>query len=218
MVSTAGNKMQTRMQEDNQKKNDHVIASDNQAPSELSHWLECVAISRDQKAFTELFKFFAPKIKRFGMNKLNNEASANELIQETMTSVWRKAHLFDSNKGAATTWVYTVMRNACFDMLRKIKAKPEQNLSDDLWPLDSAVEEHSGEEDNFKDHLLSKQMIKYVDSLPAAQQTVVKGVYYQELSQDQLAKQLGIPLGTVKSRLRLALARLKQQMGEQYHD
>ncbi|MGY3572451.1 sigma-70 family RNA polymerase sigma factor [Vibrio paucivorans] len=197
---------------------ERAISPDPQITQQLEEWMELVATRRDKHAFTSLFQFFAPKIKRFGFNKLGSEFAANELIQETMTSVWKKAHLFDSSKGAATTWVYTVMRNACFDMLRKIQAKPEQNLADDLWPIDSVSDEATNDDNAFKDHLMSKEMLRYVDGLPPAQKTVVKGVYYQELSQEQLAQQLGVPLGTVKSRLRLALAKLKQQMGEQFHD
>lgn len=88
-----------------------------QVPAELSTWLVRVADARDKQAFTRLFQFFAPKIKRFGIKQLGNEAQAHELVQETMSNVWRKAHLYDGDKGAATTWVYTVMRNAAFDML-----------------------------------------------------------------------------------------------------
>ncbi|GIU48037.1 sigma-70 family RNA polymerase sigma factor [Shewanella algidipiscicola] len=202
------------------KRESNIIANniETQVPPELSHWLDSVAMQRDKQAFTALFQFFAPKIRRFGIKQLGSEAQANELVQETMTNVWRKAHLYNVDKGAATTWVYTVMRNASFDMLRRIKAKNEQNLGDDIWPIDMAQDEAQSEESNFGDHLMEKQMLNYVNTLPPAQQAVVKGVYYQELSQEQLAQQLGVPIGTVKSRLRLALAKLKQQMGEQYND
>jgi RNA polymerase sigma-70 factor (ECF subfamily) len=185
-------------------------------PTELSVWLVRVADERDKQAFTRLFQFFAPKIKRFGIKQLGNEAQAHELVQETMSNVWRKAHLYDGDKGAATTWVYTVMRNAAFDMLRRVKSKAEMNLGDDIWPIEQVQSEEALPE--FADHLMEKQMLAYVDSLPEAQRAVVKGVYYQELSQEQLAQQFGVPIGTIKSRLRLALAKLKQQMGDQQHD
>ncbi|QLE85144.1 sigma-70 family RNA polymerase sigma factor [Shewanella sp. Scap07] len=184
---------------------------ENQVPPELSQWLVDVANVRCKRAFTELFRFFSPKIKRFGIKQLGNEAQANELIQDTMTNVWKKAHLYNADKGAATTWVYTIMRNASFDMLRRIKSKGEVQLADDIWPT---FADEQPEEVMFGDHLMEKQMFNYVDSLPEAQKAVVKGVYYQELSQEQLAKQLGVPVGTIKSRLRLALAKLKKQLGE----
>ncbi|MCE9679477.1 sigma-70 family RNA polymerase sigma factor [Shewanella sp. AS1] len=198
----------------------NVIASATEPPvsAQLSCWLNLVAVNSDKQAFTALFQFFAPKIKRYGLAQLTNEAQANELVQETMTNVWRKAHLYHSEKGAATTWVYAVMRNACFDMLRRIKTKNEQNLGDDIWPLDEQQAETADDNSQFADHLMEKQMLNYVESLPEAQRAVIKGVYYQELSQEQLAEQLGVPVGTIKSRLRLALAKLKLQMGEDNHD
>lgn len=180
----------------------------------LSDALIKVANHRDRSAFAELFSYFAPKIKRFGMSKFSNEAAALELVQDTMTSVWRKAHLYNSDKGAATTWVYTVMRNASFDALRKIRANREDTISDDIWPM--AQESQVEDDDVFKDHLQSKQLISMIDSLPQAQKEVVKGVYYQELSQEQLAINLAVPVGTVKSRLRLALTKLRQQLGGEH--
>jgi RNA polymerase sigma factor (sigma-70 family) len=192
--------------------------TDLQVQAELYQWLNLVSLQRDKQAFTALFQFFAPKIKRFGMQRLGSNDKANELVQETMSNVWRKAHLYDAQKGAATTWVYTVMRNACFDMLRRIKTRNEQLLGDDIWPVEQALVDNQHESEDFSDHLMEKHMREHINKLPSSQQTVVKGVYFQSLSQEQLAQQLDVPLGTIKSRLRLALAKLKLQMRDEYHD
>ncbi|TPH12272.1 sigma-70 family RNA polymerase sigma factor [Litorilituus lipolyticus] len=175
--------------------------------------LNAVAQKRDKQAFTVLFKFFAPKILRIARGKFPNEAQANEVVQETMSNVWRKAHLFNADKGAATTWVYTVMRNVTFDMLRKIKGNKEDNLSDDIWPI---AESMVSEDDCYDDHLAQDNLLNVIDSLPEAQREVVKGFYFMEMSQEQLAIKLNLPLGTIKSRLRLALAKLKVQLGEDH--
>ena len=180
---------------------------------QLCQWLDDVSKERDKQAFTDLFQFFAPKIQRIARSKFPNEAQACEVVQETMSNVWRKAHLFDKSKGAATTWVYTVMRNVTFDMLRKIKGNKEDNLSDDIWPLAESLV--SGDEP-FDDHLENKELLSVIDKLPEAQQQVVKGFYFMEMSQEQLADHLNLPLGTIKSRLRLALAKLKLQLGENH--
>lgn len=180
---------------------------------QLCQWLNAVATSRDKKAFTQLFHFFAPKIQRIARNKFPNEAQASEVVQETMSNVWRKAHLFNQNKGAATTWVYTVMRNVTFDMLRKIKGNKEDNLIDDIWPI---AESMTSEDESFDDHLENKQLLTVIEKLPEVQQQVVKGFYFMEMSQEQLAVHLNLPLGTIKSRLRLALAKLKVQLGEEH--
>ena len=163
---------------------------------QLCQWLDDVSKERDKQAFTDLFKFFAPKIQRIARGKFPNEAQACEVVQETMSNVWRKAHLFDKSKGAATTWVYTVMRNVTFDMLRKIKGNKEDNLSDDIWPL---AESLISADESFDDHLENKELF-----------------YFMEMSQEQLADHLNLPLGTIKSRLRLALAKLKVQLGENH--
>lgn len=197
----------------------HVITqvTDKPVTEKLSQWLSLVASSQDKAAFTMLFRFFAPKIKNFGIKQFNDEQQANELVQDTMTNVWKKASLYDVRKGAATTWVYTVMRNSSFDQLRKLNSTTTQNLSDDIWPLDQ-ISNETVQSPVCRDHLLTKQLKSVVNNLPDAQRVVVKGVYYQELSQEQLSQQLGVPIGTIKSRLRLALKKIGQQMGEHKHD
>jgi len=181
--------------------------------TQLCEWLKAVAENRCKASFTHLFKFFAPKIQRIARSKFPNEAQAHEVVQDTMSNVWRKAHLFDANKGAATTWVYTVMRNVTFDLLRKIKNNREDNLSDDIWPI---AENTIAEDDCYEDHLENKQLLRVIAALPEPQQEVVKGFYLMEMSQEQLAIHLNLPLGTIKSRLRLALGKMKMQLGEEH--
>lgn len=178
---------------------------------ELSQLLIDVALNRDKQAFTVLFKFFAPKIKRIASNRFPNADQANVVVQETMSNVWCKAHLFNFDKGLATTWVYTIMRNVTFDMLRKVQSSKEDTLSDDIWPL---AEKVFVEDDIFEDHLARNNVMDSINTLSDNHQQVVKGFYFLELSQEQLAQHLNVPLGTIKSRLRLALAKLRQQIGE----
>jgi len=181
---------------------------------QLCKWLKAVAEHRSKQDFTNLFEFFAPKILRIARGKFPNEAQANDVVQDTMSNVWKKAHLFNADKGAATTWVYTIMRNVTFDMLRKVKGNKEDNLSDDIWPIaESAV----SEADTYEDHIESRKLINIIEELPETQQEVVRGFYLMEMSQEQLATKLNLPLGTIKSRLRLALAKLKVQLGD-HHD
>jgi RNA polymerase sigma-70 factor (ECF subfamily) len=172
-----------------------------------------IADSRCKHSFAELFKAFAPKVKRMTMKHLGNDAQAMELTQDVMTQIWRKAHLYHPDKGAVSTWIYTIARNLCFDFLRKASTKAEFSLGDDLWPIaDQVMAEH----DVFSDHLSDQRLVSCVESLPEKQKQIVRGVFFQELSQEQLARQLNIPLGTVKSRLRLAIGKLKQELGVQY--
>jgi RNA polymerase sigma-70 factor (ECF subfamily) len=194
------------------------LSMNSSAQPELCRWLTLVAEEQNKAAFTHLYTFFAPKIRRFGLKQFGNESHANDLVQETMTNVWNKAHLYDANKGAATTWIYAVMRNASFDYLRKIKSKDEQTIGDDIWPIENALANDVASSKTFPDHLLFQHVEKLVDSLPQNQQAVLRGVYFQQLSHEQLAKQLDLPVGTVKSRLRLALEKIRSQMGEENND
>ena len=188
------------------------IVNNSDVPTvELTQCLISIGNDRDKVAFATVFKWFAPKIIRYGIKHLNTEQAANELLQETMSNVWRKSHYYNADKGAPTTWVYTIMRNMSFDMLRKIRSQREELLSDDIWPI---VEAELIEDIEPDDHLMQRQVQNYLTKLPDAQQQVIKGVYFEQLSQEVLAQQLGIPVGTVKSRLRLALSKLKQHMGD----
>ncbi len=198
--------------------NDPINANSIRMPNKINHtelceWLTAVATHRDKQAFTHLFKFFSPKIQRIAKTKVNTDARASEVVQETMSNVWRKAHLFDGNKGAVTTWVYTIMRNVTFDMLRKVKSNREDTLSDDIWSL---AESQNIQEDDFTDHLANNNLQSVIGDLPENQQQVIKAYYFMEMSQDQLAVHLNLPLGTIKSRLRLALGKLKAQLGESH--
>ena len=176
---------------------------------QLNQWLIDVAQTRDKSAFANLFKHFGPKIQRVATSKLGSEQLAMEVVQEAMTNIWRKSHLFDPQKGQATTWIYTVMRNVMFDLLRKIKSNKNECLSEDIWPLADDIVAVDAE---FSDHLSDKNLHRLVEKLPQNQQLVVRAIYFQEMTHEQLANQLDIPVGTVKSRLRLALNRLKQHI------
>lgn len=179
---------------------------------ELQACMALVADKRCKKSFAVVFKHFALKVKSLASRQLNNEALAAEITQETMSQVWRKAHLYHPDKGAVSTWVYTIARNQCFDLLRKAQTNSEINIAEDIWPM---LEQSVPEAQVFADHLSDQRLIKCIDTLPDKQKQVVRGVFFQELSQEQLARQLQIPLGTVKSRLRLALVKLRQELGEQ---
>ncbi|GHB59070.1 RNA polymerase sigma factor ECF family 11 [Psychrosphaera saromensis] len=190
----------------------HIISSMHSPiqNTDICSWLHAVAKSRDKSAFTQLFHFFAPKILKISQSKLSNKTLANEVVQETMSNVWKKAHLFDDAKGAPTTWIFTIMRNVTFDILRKLQSNKEDNLSDDIWPM---IEMAEVEHEPFSDHLEQKQILSVIDKLPQNQQEVIKGFYFMEMSQDQLAVHLDLPVGTVKSRLRLALIKLRGLLG-----
>ncbi|MBB1315369.1 sigma-70 family RNA polymerase sigma factor [Aliivibrio sp. SR45-2] len=199
--------MQTHYVEVNNQVNPIQNQPDNdKEKANLDAWLLQVASSQDKQAFSLLFKWFAPKIRAYGIKKFNDPTLAMDLVQETMTLVWRKAALFNQNKGNASGWIFTVMRNHSFDMLRKMQSNKEDTISDELWPLfDKQVESVE------LDWLETRKLKKAVSVLPPNQRVVVEGIYEQGLTQQELSEQLSEPIGTIKSRLRLALTKLRQE-------
>lgn len=199
--------MQTHYVEVNNQVNPIQNQPDNdKEKANLDAWLLQVGSSQDKQAFSLLFKWFAPKIRAYGIKKFNDPTLAMDLVQETMTLVWRKAALFNQNKGNASGWIFTVMRNHSFDMLRKIQSNKEDTISDELWPLfDKQVESVE------LDWLETRKLKKAVSVLPPNQRVVVEGIYEQGLTQQELSEQLSEPIGTIKSRLRLALTKLRQE-------
>lgn len=168
---------------------------------------------RDRKAFEAIFVYYSPRLKQFTFKHMGNEQVALELVQETMSVVWQKAHLFNGEKSSLSTWIYTVARNLCFDLMRKQKGKELHVHSEDIWPGDFCppdfVEHYSPELDRLK-----LQVVKFLDTLPEAQKQVVQAVYLDDMPQMQVAEMLNVPLGTVKSRLRLAVEKLRHTIGE----
>nr|WP_144208710.1 sigma-70 family RNA polymerase sigma factor [Shewanella donghaensis] len=188
------------------------VEKNNDEAQRLAELMSKVANERDKAAFAKLFAHFSPKIRSFGVQRLSQQGLAMDLVQETMTRVWTKAHLYNSDKAAVSTWVFTVMRNQCFDMLRKVQNNREDAFGDDIWPLF----ESDGSDEKEDDFKLSATLLKHVDSLPPLQKQVVQGIYMQELTQQELADKLKVPIGTVKSRLRLGLEKLKGFMEKHY--
>lgn len=180
---------------------------------DMSVWLQDVAQHRSRSAYASLFRYFAPRIRAFGMRHLHSEAQAMELVQDTLMTVWQKAHLYDASRGAATTWVFTVMRNQCFDMLRRQVTSREQLVAEDLWPVLEYSTADPTLDQPGENQVLSRQLAHYVHLLPPTQQEVVRGVYLQDLTLQEIADRLDVPLGTIKSRLRLALEKLREQVG-----
>ncbi|HET7888789.1 MAG TPA: sigma-70 family RNA polymerase sigma factor [Bradyrhizobium sp.] len=170
-----------------------------------------VASSGDREAFKSLFEHFAPRIKGF-MQKLGCSGDeAEEIAQNTLVSVWRKASQFDSSSSGAAAWIFTIARNQRIDLLRR-KARGglsgDDLLSETPDPADSPELLLSRVED-------SVRVKTAVGRLSAEQSRVIRLSFIEERPHAEIANQLGIPLGTVKSRIRLAMNRLREILDEE---
>ncbi len=178
------------------------------SPSDLGTWLQAIAQRRDRAAFAALFGAFAPRIKGFLIKTGSPEGVAEELAQETMLAVWRKAELFDPALGTPSAWIYAIARNLRIDRLRHDKNGNfdliYQVLDIDVPRPDEAMESGAREE----------QVRTALGGLPDEQAAVVRLSFYEDKPHGDIARILGIPLGTVKSRLRLAMTKMRRDLGE----
>jgi len=130
-----------------------------------------------------------------------------------MLTVWQKAPLYDLDRGTAQSWIFTLTRNRCFDMLRKIKRQPATVTADDIWPQEG---EHDGalvHEEQATQEVEVEQIERFYGELPPAQKAVLEQIYIHDRTHEEAATALNIPLGTLKSRLRLGVGKLRQKIG-----
>ncbi len=174
-------------------------------------WSECltqIAEHQDRAAFTRLFRHFAPLIKAFALSGSTMSAThADELVQEVMLKVWQKAGAFNPEKAAASTWVYTIARNCRTDMFRRLQKFDTPLAAEDFSPEQDAEEPFALLQSKRSGERIREMMA----DLPADQTQILAKVYMEGKSHAEAAAELDLPLGTVKSRVRLAIQKLQVQ-------
>lgn len=181
--------------------------SDNSTDT-AAHWAEImvrIRDARDQSAFVNLFEHFAPRLKAFLMRTGMDSALAEECVQEVLVTVWNKAHLFDPTRASVATWMFTIARNKKIDVLRKQRRPEPEDL-----PWGPEAEPDQAEILGLQQE--SEQLGRALRSLPEKQRILIEKAYFGDLSHSEIATQTGLPLGTIKSRIRLALERLRHSL------
>lgn len=183
-----------------------TLDADGNRNDEWSLCLQQVANEEDREAFSRLFTHFAPLIKAFSLNGSNLAApQADELVQEVMIKVWQKASRFNPQKAAASTWIYTIARNCRTDMYRRLQKFDTPINAEDIWP-DDGSEELFVTVQQRRDEVRVRELLQ---QLPQEQSQILAKVYMEGKSHREVAQDLGLPLGTVKSRIRLAMQKLQ---------
>ena len=186
--------------------------SSNDNQNNLSEWdrlLLRVGSDRDRSAFKKLYEHFAPRLKSFLLRIGSDMSAAEEICQESMIMVWRRAETFNPESAGASTWIFTIARNKRIDKLRKDN-RPLPDLNDPSFfqiPVDKS--------DDILQRVEEEKKIKNaLKNLPPEQAKLILSAYYEEKSHRKIADETNLPLGTVKSRIRLAINRLRTQLEE----
>ncbi len=169
--------------------------------------IEAIAERGDRQAFAQLFEHYAPRVKRYLLRSGAEAAAAEELAQEVMVLVWRKAGSFDASRAGASTWIFTIARNKCIDRFRR-QRRPEYDPEDPLLVTARAPEGDARVAGGQRAEALRAAL----EALPPAQASILRRAYFRGMSLRAIAEEDGVPLGTVKSRVRLALARLRERL------
>ena len=186
------------------------FSNDNQ--KNLSEWdklLIQVGNNRDRSAFKALYEHFTPRLKSFLLRIGSDDSTAEEVCQESMIMVWRKAETFNPESAGASTWIFTIARNKRIDKLRKDR-RPLPDFNDPSFykkPIDKSDDILQRVEEE-------KKIKKALKNLPPEQAKLILSAYYDEKSHRKIADETNLPLGTVKSRIRLAINRLRTQLEE----
>lgn len=170
--------------------------------------IQAVAEHRDKAAFARIFAFYGPRVNAY-LRRLGAEAAtAEDLTQDVMLTVWRRAGQFDHGRAALSTWVYTIARNRRIDVLRR-ERRPDFDQHDPTLVRDDSAPRG----DQLAEAAEARRLVmEAVAQLPSEQARLVEIFYFAEKPHSTIADELGLPLGTVKSRLRLALGKLRRKL------
>jgi RNA polymerase sigma-70 factor, ECF subfamily len=181
-----------------------------QPADEHGELLRRVAQEQDRAAFQRLFEHFASRIKAYLMRGGANAQTAEDLAQEAMLTLWRKAKLFDPAKASVATWLFTIARNLRIDALSR-ERRPGFDPDDPVL----APQGERGADAILEARAAENALNQALRDLPSGQSEIVVQSFFLDKPHSQIAAELGIPLGTVKSRLRLAMARLRVALGDE---
>jgi len=176
----------------------------------MPNLLSRIATNRSEDAFRSLFDEYAPRVRNFMMQQGADPELAEELAQETLLTVWRKAGLYTAEKGSLTTWIYTIARNLRTDRIRRQRVWQEfteehaQTIPSDDAPADEIVDARQRQ----------VRVQAVLQELPPEQVEVVRLAFIEGLPHSEIATRLALPLGTVKSRIRLAYQKLRTALEE----
>jgi len=179
-------------------------------PSQVSSqtlWMLAVRDRRDRAAFAAMFDHFAPRLKGFIMRSGTGSGQAEEIVQDVMLTVWRKAAQFDPARAQVSAWIYQIARNRQIDVIRKENRPLPEELGEAPEAEPDASQVLALEQE-------AAQLQQALARLKPDQREIIERAYLGELTHQEISTQTGLPLGTIKSRIRLGLERLRHELKE----
>lgn len=170
--------------------------------------IQAVARTRDREAFALLFQHFAPRLKAWLMKSGATSGMAEDFAQDAMLTVWRKADLFDARRARAATWIFTIARNRRIDVLRRDRRPPP------VPDISLAADDPARPDDLLEGRQDAGRVHEAMKALTPDQLEVIRLAFFQEQPHSEIAERLGLPLGTVKSRIRNAMIKLRTLLGQ----
>jgi RNA polymerase sigma-70 factor (ECF subfamily) len=174
---------------------------------EAADLIEAIASRQDRAAFASLFRHFAPRVKAFIMRGGTDAETAQEVAQEALILVWRKAASFNRSRASAATWIYVIARNRRIDLLRR-SARP---IDTEDWLVAYAPEEEDADKSVLAGQTYTR-LKELMGGLSADQLVVIQKAFFEDKTHTAIAEELTLPLGTVKSHIRLALRSLREAL------
>lgn len=171
--------------------------------------IEAIAARQDREAFAALFGFYVPRVKAFLMRSGTPADVAEEIAQETLVTVWRKAALFDPARAGASAWIFAIARNLRIDVARRQRREALHAMAEEPEPELAAPPDQDMEAGERQTRVRAA-----LDHLPDEQRRIVELSFFEGRPHGDIAGLLDIPLGTVKSRLRLAMNRMRTLLGD----
>jgi RNA polymerase sigma-70 factor (ECF subfamily) len=176
-------------------------------PAQRERFADCmdaIVQTRSRQAFAELFEFYAPRLKSYLIRLGAGESEAEELTQEVMVTVWQKAHLYDRRQASVSTWLFRIARNRRIDLQRR-QSRPHLDADDPaLSPPEIETPDQAMSRGQTED-IVRRRLL----DLPRDQLLLVQAAFYDGLTHSEIARAFNLPLGTVKSRIRMAFQRLR---------
>jgi len=173
----------------------------------VTRLVKAVAEERDQAAFTVLFDYFAPRLKSWLVKRSMKSDEAEELVQDVMTVLWHRAHLYDPMRSSLSTWLFRIARNRQIDIQRRAKRRQLETQE----PIFFAMEE-PGVDTVYESEERDARVRAALALIPDEQMLLVRAAFFLGQSHSEIALATGLPLGTVKSRIRLAFDRLRRAL------